>query len=132
MDRKMAGQVDELQIRRVGARHCVVTPPRRTELVDIYQWQQQLEAVERRLKHARNAKAQAEALESQLITQREQLRAQLQLVASLPIDRCDGDPDVPALPVDAEAATEESAPEPEPPLEPEPPAPRTRPSGKRR
>jgi len=86
--KRKAGDVDAVEIRRIGERHAVITPPRQATLVDmgrvdaaIIKYQKQLEALEQ-------SRAQSQARLDDLIAQRSAFDA-------LAVDREADDPVVP-------------------------------------
>lgn len=104
-DRKLAGQIERLQLRRIGERHAVYTPERVSKTVDVnklrVQHGQQLEQIAKGVAQLEQMRAAADST-----------KTLLDAFDAQSIDRVDGDPDVPleALP----------APEPERALAPDP------------
>lgn len=120
-EKKRHGETDALQVRRVGHRHCVVTPPRRSEVVDVNTWINRVEKLDGQIRNAERSRDQANAAITALTAEREQIRGLLLAFETLPVDRVEGDPDVPldapqpeAVPVPASPATPEPQREPGP------------------
>lgn len=116
-DRKSAGEVDPVQIRKIGYRHAVVTPQRQSTVVDMNQLRVQRD----------NQRRQVRALERQLeATKAELAKSEAFLLAfdAQAVDRLEGDPEVPLEAPKPDPREPAPAPEPEP-AEPAP-APETR------
>lgn len=87
-DRKTAGQVERLQLRRIGHRHAIYTPERVSKTLDVNalraQHERQLRELDRGVKQLEQMRAAADAT-----------RALLAAFDAQSIDRVDGDPEVP-------------------------------------
>lgn len=86
--RRRPGEVVPGTMRRIGLRHCVVTPAVQVELVDAGRLHRDLELTNEQLGRARQLVAKLEA-------QRGQLETRIAQFEAAPIERVDGDPDVP-------------------------------------
>jgi hypothetical protein len=86
--KKRSGERDPIQLRRIGYRHALITPPRETTLVDMNRTRVELEQVERVVNTLERQLAAAVARRDRI----KQLIAAFDLQS---IDRVDGDPTVP-------------------------------------
>jgi hypothetical protein len=111
--RRRPGELVPGSMRRIGLRHAVVTAPVRAELVDVGKLTNDLAVTTDKL-------ARARALVALLETERAQLETKIAQFSAAPIERVDGDPDVPLTadppdpPEDVSPADPKPAPSPKP------------------
>lgn len=99
-NRTRVGHVEPGELRRIGLRHAVVVMPVEARVVDVNAMRVELATLDRRLEAARKAMRQLEQ-------RRTELSESITQFETMPIERIDGDPEVPQT-------AREVKPEPEP------------------
>jgi predicted RNase H-like nuclease (RuvC/YqgF family) len=89
-EKKSLGIIEPGEIRRIGYSHAILMPARSTVLVDINSERNELARTEQTLKAGREQIALLER-------KRDQLQRRIAEFEAAPIDRVDGDPDVPVI-----------------------------------
>lgn len=89
-EKKLLGTLERGELRRIGFSHAILLPARSTQLVDINGDRNELRRTEQTLAAGREQIALLER-------RRDQLQRRIAEFEAAPIDRVDGDPDVPVI-----------------------------------
>lgn len=89
-EKKTLGTIERGELRRIGFSHAILLPARSTQLVDINAERNELRRTEQTLAAGREQIALLER-------KRDQLQKRIAEFEAAPIDRVDGDPDVPII-----------------------------------